>query len=72
MLLEALPDQVEVSVRDDGRASPTAGSARPPSRAELGVRESILGRVADLGGTATLTTSADGTEWEIAIPRETR
>ena len=35
----------------------------------LGVSESIRGRIADLGGTATLTTGSFGTEWELVVPR---
>ncbi|QIK76868.1 MacS family sensor histidine kinase [Nocardioides piscis] len=69
VLLEALPDQVVVSVRDSGpgiapgRLDGAAGEGR------LGVSESIRGRIADLGGTATLDTGAHGTEWELAVPR---
>ena len=35
----------------------------------LGVSQSIVGRVADLGGSATVRSGADGTEWEISVPR---
>jgi hypothetical protein len=36
----------------------------------LGVRESVCGRMADLGGTATLFSGpGQGTEWELSIPR---
>jgi hypothetical protein len=34
----------------------------------LGVRESIRGRIADLGGTAELSTGSFGTEWEFVVP----
>ena len=33
------------------------------------VRESIEGRVRDLGGTASLNTGSFGTEWELVVPR---
>ena len=41
------------------------------SKAEgrLGVVDSIRGRIADLGGTAELTTGTYGTEWELTVPR---
>lgn len=70
VLLEALPDRVEVSVRDDGPGIPTGRLTEAAGQGRLGVSESIRGRVADLGGTATLTTGPDGTEWEISVPRE--
>jgi hypothetical protein len=31
--------------------------------------DSIRGRIADLGGTAELTTGTYGTEWELTVPR---
>ncbi len=34
----------------------------------LGVRESIVGRMERAGGTASLRSSADGTEWELRLP----
>ena len=51
--------------RDPGRAA----SRRPPAQGRLGVSQSIRGRVADLGGTATLDTGPWGTEWEFVVPR---
>lgn len=71
VLLEALPDRVEVSVRDDGPGISAGRLAEAAGQGRLGVSESIRGRLADLGGTATLTTGADGTEWELSVPRET-
>ncbi|MCY7396722.1 MAG: histidine kinase, partial [Nocardioides sp.] len=68
VLLQAHPDLLEVSVRDDGPgiASGRLDEARDQGR--LGVSESIRGRVRDLGGTATLTTGPGGTEWEFVVP----
>ena len=34
----------------------------------LGVRESIVGRMERAGGTASLRSSSDGTEWELRLP----
>ncbi len=70
VLLEDLGDEVTVSVRDDGPG--IAGGRLEDAVAEgrLGVSESIRGRVAGLGGTATLTSApGQGTEWEFTIPK---
>ena len=57
--------------------SVTKGPGIPEGRLEqaaadgrLGVSQSIRGRLADLGGRATLTTGPDGTEWELVAPLE--
>lgn len=69
VLLDDLGDQVSVSVRDDGPGIPEGRLAEARESGRLGVSESIEGRVRDLGGTATLTTGAEGTEWEILVPK---
>ncbi len=69
VLLELLPEKVVVSVRDEG---PGIGDGRLEAAAadgRLGISESIRGRIADLGGTASLDTGEHGTEWELTIPR---
>ncbi|MBM7770999.1 signal transduction histidine kinase [Actinokineospora baliensis] len=69
VLLEDLGDEVVVSVRDDGVGIEPGRLAAAEARGRLGVSRSIRGRVAELGGTATLETSPDqGTEWEIRVP----
>jgi signal transduction histidine kinase len=68
VLLEELPDRVVISVRDEGPGIPEGRLEAAAADGRLGVSQSIRGRVADLGGTATLTTGADGTEWEIVVP----
>lgn len=68
VLLEGWPDRVEISVRDEGRGIPEGRLEAAAADGRLGVSQSIRGRVADLGGTATVTTGADGTEWEIRVP----
>ena len=40
------------------------------AQGRLGVRESVCGRVKDLGGTATLDTGRHGTTWRLVVPRE--
>jgi signal transduction histidine kinase len=69
VLLEAFPDRVEVSVRDEGPGIPEGRLDAAAGEGRLGVRESICGRITDLGGTAELTTGSFGTEWELVVPR---
>ena len=72
VLLEGFADRVEISVRDEGPGIPEGRLERAAADGRLGVSQSIRGRVADLGGTATVTTGADGTEWELVVPRVTQ
>lgn len=70
VLLEELPDRWIVSVRDDGPGMPPGRIEEAASEGRLGVRQSIVGRLADLGGTATLTSApGQGTEWELSWPK---
>ncbi|MDF1605169.1 DUF5931 domain-containing protein [Nocardioides sp. YIM 152315] len=69
VLLQAFPDRVELSVRDDGPGIPAGRLEEAAVEGRLGVAESIRGRVADLGGTAEVVSGPFGTEWEIVVPR---
>ena len=69
VLLQAQPDRVEVSVRDDGPGIPAGRLQAAAADGRLGVSESIRGRIEALGGTADLTTGSFGTEWEFTVPR---
>ena len=69
VLVESLPDRVEVSVRDEGPGIPEGRLERAAAEGRLGVASSIRGRLAELGGTATVTSGATGTEWELVVPR---
>jgi signal transduction histidine kinase len=71
VLLEGYPDRVLISVRDEGAGIPAGRLAQAEADGRLGVTQSIRGRIEDLGGTARITTGADGTEWELAVPRGT-
>jgi signal transduction histidine kinase len=71
VLLQAFPDRVELSVRDDGPGIPAGRLEEAAGQGRLGVTESIRGRIADLGGTAELATGSFGTEWEFVVPRAT-
>ncbi len=70
VLLEDLGDEVAVSVRDEGPGIPAGRLDEAAAQGRLGVRESVCGRVSDLGGTATLDTGRHGTTWRLAVPRE--
>jgi signal transduction histidine kinase len=70
VLLEDLGDKVVVSVRDEGPGIPAGRLDQAEAQGRLGVRQSIRGRVADLGGAATVVTAPRrGTEWELVVPR---
>ena len=62
---EATPDAVEVFVRDRGAGFDP--DAVPAGR--LGIRESIVGRMARAGGTGVVASSPDGTEVQLRLPR---
>ena len=70
VLLEELGDRWVVSVRDDGPGIPDGRLEASAAEGRLGVQQSIIGRMRDLGGTATVRTApGQGTEWELAVPR---
>ena len=69
VLLESFPDRVEVSVRDEGPGIPEGRLDAAEGEGRLGVSESIRGRMLALGGSATLRTGAQGTEWELVLDR---
>jgi signal transduction histidine kinase len=68
ILLEREADQVVVSIRDEGPGIAEGRLAEAASQGRLGVRQSIRGRIEDLGGTAEVTSGAWGTEWELVVP----
>lgn len=70
VLLESFADRVVVSVRDEGPGIPAGRLAEAEASGRLGVSQSIRGRVEELGGSATLRTGPDGTEWELVVPLE--
>ena len=69
VLVEDLGDRVEVSVRDEGPGIPDGRLDAAAAEGRLGVKESICGRIADLGGQCSLDTGSYGTEWVFVLPR---
>ena len=70
VLLEELDDGWMVSVRDDGPGIPDGRLQESAAEGRLGVQQSIVGRMRDLGGTASVRSVAgEGTEWELGVPR---
>ena len=70
VLVEDETDAVVVTVRDDGPGfgAERLGQARRDGR--LGVAQSIIGRMTDIGGTATIeSTPGEGTEVELRVRR---
>ncbi|WP_243796005.1 MacS family sensor histidine kinase [Saccharopolyspora gloriosae] len=72
VLLEELPDEIVISVRDDGPGIAEGRLDEAAAEGRMGVAQSIRGRVEHLGGTISLdTTPGEGTEWEVRLPRPT-
>ncbi|GAA4923045.1 MacS family sensor histidine kinase [Streptomyces coeruleoprunus] len=70
ILVEDWPDEVIVTVRDDGPGIPDGRLAQAEGEGRLGVAQSIRGRLRDLGGTAELiSVPGQGTEVELKVPR---
>jgi signal transduction histidine kinase len=70
VLVEDEPGAVTVTVRDEGPGIADGRLAEARAQGRLGVAQSIVGRIADLGGTATITsTPGQGTEVELRVPR---
>jgi signal transduction histidine kinase len=69
VLLEAGPGEVVVTVRDEGPGIAPGRLEQAEREGRLGVASSVRGRVAELGGTSTLSTGSYGTEWELSFPR---
>ncbi|MFI7317470.1 MacS family sensor histidine kinase [Streptomyces venezuelae] len=71
ILVEDEPDEVIVTVRDDGPGIPEGRLVEAEGEGRLGVALSIRGRLRDIGGTAELiSVPGQGTEVELKVPRE--
>ncbi|GGU79017.1 histidine kinase [Streptomyces filipinensis] len=70
ILVEDEPDEIVVTVRDDGPGIPEGRLARAEGEGRLGVAQSIRGRLRDLGGSADLVSvPGQGTEVELKVPK---
>ncbi|MEU4568048.1 DUF5931 domain-containing protein [Micromonospora sp. NPDC023956] len=70
VLLEDEGTLVRVSVRDAGPGIPPGRLDEAAAQGRLGVAQSIRGRLADLGGSTTITSvPGEGTEIELVVPR---
>ncbi|MFC8171494.1 MacS family sensor histidine kinase [Streptomyces sp. NPDC057242] len=70
ILIEDWPDEVIVTVRDDGPGIPEGRLAQAEGEGRMGVALSIRGRLRDLGGTAeVVSVPGQGTEVELKVPR---
>ncbi len=73
VLVERVGPAVVVSVRDAGPGIAPGRLDQARREGRLGVSDSVLGRMAEIGGTARLVTApGQGTEWELSVPAERR
>jgi signal transduction histidine kinase len=70
VLVEDTGAEVVVTVRDDGPGIAPGRLAAAAAEGRLGVAQSVVGRLRDLGGTAEIVTApGQGTEVELRVPR---
>ncbi|MDO5682813.1 MAG: ATP-binding protein [Propionibacteriaceae bacterium] len=71
VLLEVEGNEAVVSIRDNGVGGDPEQFAAAAKAGRLGMKDSIRGRIRDLGGVAILRTAPGrGVEWELRVPIE--
>lgn len=71
ILLEQVGNEAIISIRDDGVGAEPAAIRSAVERGRMGVRHSIMDRIADIGGSVRLRTApGKGVEWEFRLPCE--
>ncbi len=71
LLDQETDDEVILFVRDNGVGMTAASVSEAARRGRMGIQDSIVGRMAAIGGSAMLTsTPGSGTEWELRFPLE--
>lgn len=69
LLDQEVDDEVIVWVRDNGRGMDARAARQAAEDGRFGIRDSIIGRIAAIGGSAILKSAPGaGTEWELRIP----
>ena len=72
LLDQEFDDEAIIWVRDDGVGMEPRQATEAAERGRFGIRDSIVGRISAIGGSAILKSSPGaGTEWELRIPLET-
>lgn len=71
LLDQETDDEVILFVRDNGVGMTAESVSEAARRGRMGIQDSIVGRMAAIGGSAMLTsTQGSGTEWELRFPLE--
>ncbi len=69
LLDQEVDDEAIVFIRDNGVGMDAAQARRAAEQGRFGIRDSIIGRIAAIGGSAILKSAPGaGTEWELRIP----
>jgi signal transduction histidine kinase len=70
VLLESVPEEVVITIRDDGDGMAAERLAEAAAEGRLGVAQSIRGRVRDLGGTVSVVSAPGaGCTLSVTVPR---
>lgn len=69
ILLEQVGEDIVLSLRDNGRGMPPGRLEEAEREGRMGVSRSVVGRLAALGGSATMITHVSGgVEWVLKLP----